>query len=224
MRRLTAFLSAVGLTLVVVISLGCVRWDHKNQIEGSGVAKTEQRDVEKFDQLSINAGVDAVVTIGDQQSLTVEGDDNIVPIIETKVEDGKLIVEPTENYHAKKPVKLTITVPQLKGVSINGSGDVDVNGLNGASSFAVAINGSGDVTARGSADSVSVAVRGSGDVKLQDLQAKNGKVAVAGSGDVTVNASDKLDVSVAGSGDVKYTGSPKVTKSIAGSGSVRRVG
>ena len=224
MRQLTALSSAIGLTLVVALSLGCVRWDQKNQVEGSGVAKTEQRDVEKFDQLSIMGGMDAVVTIGERQGVTIEGDDNIVAIIETKVEDGKLIVVPTENYRAKTPVKLTITVRQLKGVAINGSGDVDVNGLNGASSFAVAINGSGDVTAKGTADAVSVAVRGSGDVKLQDLQAKNGKVAVAGSGDVTVNASDKLDVSVAGSGDVKYMGSPKITKSIAGSGSVRKVG
>ena len=224
MRQLTALASVVGLTLVIAISLGCVRWDNKDQIQGSGVAKTEQRDVEKFEELSLMGGMDAVVTIGDQQSVTIEADDNVLPIIETKVEDGKLIVEPTEGYHAKTQVKLTITVPQLKGVAINGSGDVDVNGLNGASSFAVAINGSGDVTAKGTADAVSVAVRGSGDVKLQDLQAKNGKVAVAGSGDVTVNATDKLDVSVAGSGDVKYMGSPKITKSIAGSGSVRKVG
>jgi hypothetical protein len=224
MRQLTALASVVGLTLVVAISLGCVRWDNKDQIQGSGVARTEQRDVEKFEELSLMGGMDAVVTIGDQQSVTIEADDNVLPIIETKVEDGKLIVVPTENYRAKTPVKLTITVRQLKGVAINGSGDVDVNGLNGASSFAVAINGSGDVTAKGTADAVSVAVRGSGDVKLQDLQAKNGKVAVAGSGDVTVNATDKLDVSVAGSGDVKYMGSPKITKSIAGSGSVRKVG
>jgi hypothetical protein len=224
MRQLTALASVVGLTLVVAISLGCVRWDNKDQIQGSGVARTDQRDVEKFEELSLMGGMDAVVTIGDQQSVTIEADDNVLPIIETKVEDGKLIVVPTENYRAKTPVKLTITVPQLKGVAINGSGDVDVNGLNGASSFAVAINGSGDVTAKGTADAVSVAVRGSGDVKLQDLQAKNGKVAVAGSGDVTVNATDKLDVSVAGSGDVKYMGSPKITKSIAGSGSVRKVG
>jgi hypothetical protein len=224
MRQLTAFASAMALTLVVAISLGCVRWDNKNQVQGSGVAKTEPRDVEKFDELSLMGGMDAVVTIGDRQSVSIEADDNVLPIIETKVEDGKLIVQPTESYNPKTPVKLTITVTQIRGVSVNGSGDVDVDGLNGASSFAVAINGSGDVTAKGSADSVSVAVRGSGDVKLQDLQAKNGKVAVAGSGDVTVNASDKLDVSVAGSGDVKYVGSPKLTKSIAGSGSVRKVG
>jgi hypothetical protein len=214
----------LAVLLVVTISLGCVRWDHKHQIQGSGVAKTEQRDVGKFDELSIQGGMDAVVTIGDQQSLTIEADDNILPIIETKVEDGKLIVQPAESYSSKTHVKLTITVPRLKGVAINGSGDVDVIGLNGAESFAVAINGSGDVTAKGTAQSVSVAVRGSGDVKLQDLVAKNGKVAVAGSGDVTVNATDVLDVSVAGSGDVKYMGSPKLTKSIAGSGSVRKAG
>jgi hypothetical protein len=224
MRQVTALSSTVGLILVVALNLGCVRWDNQNQVQGSGVAKTEQRDVEKFDQLSIMGGMDAVVTIGDQQSVTIEADDNVLPIIETKVEDGKLIVEPTQGYNSKTTVKLTITVPQLKGVAVNGSGDVDVDGLNGAASFAVAINGSGDVTAKGTADSVSVAVRGSGNVELKDLRAKNGKVAVAGSGDVTVNASDALDVSVAGSGDVKYVGSPKVTQSIAGSGSVRKVG
>lgn len=223
MRRITA-LTSLGLLLVVTVSLGCVRWDNKDQIRGSGVAKTEQRDVDRFDQLSIMGGMDATVTIGDQQSVTIEGDDNIVGTIETKVKDGKLIVEPTEPYSSKTPIKLTITVAQLKGVAINGSGDVDVDGLKDEASFAVAINGSGDVTAKGTANAVSVAVRGSGNVKLDGLRAKNGKVAVAGSGDVTVNATDALDVSVAGSGDVKYMGEPRVTKQIAGSGSVRKVG
>jgi hypothetical protein len=223
MRGFTAP-SSLGLLLAVAVSIGCARWDNQNQVQGSGVAKTEAREVEKFDQLTITGGMDATVTIGDQQSVSIEADDNILPVIDTRVENGKLIVEPTEGYSSKTPVKLTITVPQLTGVAINGSGDVDVSGLDGAESFAVAINGSGDVTAKGTAQSVSVAVRGSGDVKLQELAAKNGKVAVAGSGDVTVNASDALDVSIAGSGDVKYLGSPKVTKSIAGVGDVRKAG
>jgi hypothetical protein len=193
------------------------------RVEGSGVLKSEPRDVEAFTQLTIQGAMDAKVTIGQQQSVTVEADDNILPLIETKVDGDKLLVSSTGRYNTKNPIRLTITVPSFKGVAINGSGDVDVSGLNGES-FATAINGSGDVTATGTAESVSVAIHGSGDVRLDQLQAKNGKVAVAGSGDVTINASDELKVSIAGSGDVKYMGSPKVTRSVAGSGSVRKAG
>lgn len=225
MRHLTA-MSSLVLLLAVSVSLGALQRDKqkRNQLQGSGVKKTEAREVEKFDELSIEGGMDATVTIGEQQSVTIEGDDNVLPVIETRVEDGKLIVEPTERYNSKTPVKLTITVPQFKAVAINGAGDVDVSGLNGAESFAVAINGSGDVTAKGTANTVSVAVNGAGDVKLQELAAKSGKVAVAGSGDVTINASDELEVAIAGVGDVKYVGSPKVRKVIDGMGSVRKAG
>src|SRR5215207_1069181 len=130
MRHL-ASLSSLALLLAVSASLGALQRDKqkRDQVQGSGVMKTEPRELEKFDQLAIMGGMDATVTIGEQQSVAIEGDDNVLPVIETRVENGKLIVEPTEGYTSKTRVKLTITVPQFKGVAINGSGDVDVSGL-----------------------------------------------------------------------------------------------
>ena len=156
--------------------------------------------------------------------MTVETDDNILPIIETDVAGDTLTISSHETYSTKLGVKVTITTPSLSGISIKGAGDVDIKGLSGGS-FSAGIHGSGDVKATGSVDRLDCSIRGSGDLEMGDLQARTASVSVAGSGDVTVNATDELSVSIAGSGDVKYKGKPaKLEKSIAGSGNVRQVG
>lgn len=213
----------LSLLLAASISLGCVRIN-QNRIQGSGVAKTEDRAVEQFDKVTVEGAADVRITVGPQTQLSVQTDDNILPLIETKVKGDTLVISSTQSYSTRLGVKVTISVPQLAGISIRGSGDVDVSGINGET-FSASISGAGDVTASGTVGKVDASIRGSGDLKLGELQAKSASISIAGSGDVTVNAAEELSVSIAGSGDVKYKGSPsKVSKSIAGSGSVRPVG
>ena len=191
-------------------------------VQGSGVAKTETRDVGAFSLVRLDGSADVKVTIGEKPSLTISGDDNILPLIETTVKDNQLVITSHGSISPKLPLKAEITTPSLTGFAINGSGDVKIAGLN-EKEFAASIRGSGDMTVTGAAESLKVDIKGSGDAKLDGLAAKKATVSVSGSGDVQVNATDSLTATVAGSGDVRYSGEPKeLVKSVAGSGSVQR--
>ncbi|MBL7793248.1 MAG: DUF2807 domain-containing protein, partial [Saprospiraceae bacterium] len=118
-------------------------------------------------------------------------------------------------------VKVWITVPTLKALSLAGSGDIITKtAFNGLDNLKMDIAGSGTIEVKGSANSASVDIAGSGDVKAADLETKSVEVSIAGSGDCYIHAVDMLKVSVAGSGDVHYKGRPRVKTSIAGSGEV----
>ena len=117
--------------------------------------------------------------------------------------------------------KVRITVPDLAGYDVAGSGDAKITGLKGKS-FVASISGSGDVTASGSADHVEASISGSGDIDLKNVKSRNAEVSVTGSGDIAVSASEKLDASIAGSGSVTYYGNPQVSKSVVGSGEVSK--
>jgi hypothetical protein len=190
-------------------------------ITGSGNLKTEVREVEKFDRVSVRGSGDVKITIGDVQTVKVTADDNILPTYETTVDRGELILKPTQSIQPKTQIVVEITVPSLTAASIAGSGDIDAAGLNEkAVSFAIA--GSGDITAAGTAGTVSSAIKGSGSIDTSKLATKDATVTVAGSGDITVNATDRLTVNIAGSGDVRHVGKPKnITKNIRGQGDVR---
>jgi hypothetical protein len=208
----TAFLGIVG----------CSFSSAEDRIKGSGVSVTEQRTVNKFDRISLRGSGDLSVTIGEAASVSVSGDDNVVSIIKTEVSDGQLVIEPAKSYSSKSRLKVEVVVPSLTALSIAGSGDAVVTGLNESETVDLSITGSGDLKANGSVGELKARVAGSGALELRELKARTASVSVSGSGDVRVFASETLSVSVAGSGDVRYYGEPKnVQRSISGSGSVK---
>ena len=218
MKRLSMAAAVIVAAALTASSPGVAGW-FDGGVRGSGNIVTEARTVPEFDRVSAGGSQTVIVTVGPARSVTIKADDNVVPLIETTVENGKLHIGSKKSY-SSADVTVTVTVPALKGVSLAGSGDVTVSGVEGGS-LGAALSGSGDITVSGKADSVSVSVSGSGEIHLFDLAARTADVSIAGSGDVEVNASDTLSVSIAGSGDITYRGKPQVKRSIAGSGDVR---
>lgn len=223
-------------------------WDWNwggNSVKGSGIVKTEKRDVTGFNSISVSIPANVTIVQGDSEAVLVEGDDNILPLIETVIEDRGLKIRFKEKNQSvsTSSLKLTVNAKSVEGVTVAGSGDVSAARLRSttlkarisgsgnlnignldADSVTVSVAGSGNFAAAGKAKHVDTRIAGSGDMKIGKLEANTVKVSVAGSGDATVWAKESLTVSVAGSGDVKYYGDAKVSQSVAGSGSVRRLG
>ena len=212
-------------------------------LQGSGNSATETRNVAEFQAIGLSGSMDLVVRQGAVQSVRVQADDNLLPLLETVVDNNSLQVrwKKGQSLNTRARVLVTVVVPKLGGLSVAGSGDVRLEtfstpalqlSLSGSGDarlealttddLGIRISGSGDVTGNGTAARVKVSIAGSGDVRLADLRADDVTVAIAGSGDAAVNAQKTLQVSIAGSGDVTYTGNAVVKSSVAGSGSVKR--
>lgn len=216
MRRTVVLVLAVALAAGAMA--GC-DLDDLNATKGSGDVVTETRDVSGFEEIDVRGSGEVTVDVTGTESLTVEADDNILPLLETNVRNGVLVLSVESNIDPTVGPSYTITAATLQGVSIAGSGDVTATGLD-VDSFEVDIAGSGDVSPTGAAGTLAVAIAGSGRYQGEDLVAATGSVDVSGSGSAVVNVTDELDVDVAGSGNVEYIGSPTVTQSISGSGDV----
>lgn len=217
------FMKPVAIALLGMavsgLSTSCIAG--KPTIKGSGVAKTESREVEQFDRVAVGGAFDVVVKIGEPQSVVISADDNLLEHIDTEVKNGQLRIDSDESLQSKQDIKVEITVKSLKAAALAGSGDMKIDGVK-EPELKLAIAGSGDVKATGAVEDLETSVAGSGSFKLEDLDAKTAKVEIAGSGDAALRVSTQLKVSIAGSGDVTYIGSPDIKKSIAGSGNVRQ--
>lgn len=214
---------------------------------GSGRIATETRRVPDFEAIALAGSIDLHVRQGAQPALEVSADDNLLPLLETRVESGprgatlRVSWKRGATIVTRSRVVVNVVVPQLKSlsgagagdltvesfdtpalqVSLAGAGDVKLPGLR-TGELGVGISGSGVVSGSGHATKLAIRIAGSGDVRLDDLQADEVTVRIAGSGDAAVVAQKSLEVSVAGSGDVTYRGDATVRKSIMGSGSVTR--
>jgi hypothetical protein len=242
--------ATAALALLTALPATCMAWEWSwggKSVTASGNVKTETRDVTGFTGISLSLPAKVTIKQGGKEGLTIEADDNFLPLIETVVERGQLRIRPTEkNMNFKgRSMKLNITVdvinidslsvagsgdivadqlnsPKLK-TSIAGSGDVNIKALT-ADSVKASIAGSGDLNLGGSANEFEASIAGSGTVKADRLKAKSVVLKIAGSGDASVWATENMKLSIAGSGDVKYWGDAKVTQSVAGSGSIKRLG
>jgi len=189
--------------------------------EGSGVAATQVRDVAAFSGVELAGSNNVVIRVGGKQSVVVRADDNLLGHVTTEVQSGTLVIGNTPgSFTTKSPMSVAVDVPTLNGLTLSGSGNIVVEGID-AESLTVALPGSGTLTGSGTATRLDVTVSGSGLVRFTQLVASDVRALVSGSGSIFVTATTSLDASVSGSGAVIYAGSPQnVTKSVTGSGAI----
>jgi hypothetical protein len=191
-------------------------------VVGSGKVTSQTRSATGFSSVVLKGSANVFVTLGPSESVVVEADDNILPLIETDVQNDRLVINTRANTHinTSNPVRVTVTMTSLKGVALSGSGNIDVSGLQ-EGSLLFELPGSGNITVTGAADSVNISLPGSGNIYCDGLMAKSATVTLNGSGNIKVYASQSLDASIRGSGEIRYAGNPTtVNKSITGSGSI----
>ncbi len=205
----------IPVLLLSLIVAGC-----QLGITGSGVSKTEQRNVEDFDSVSLSGTGDVTIQVGQPKSVEVTLDDNLIGLVETRVENGKLIISAKEMYNTKLGLKVKIGTPNLTAASVSGVGDMTILEATG-DELELTVSGVGDITAKGTVKSVKANVSGTGDANLKDLIAETVSVSVSGVGDAKVNATKSVDATASGVGNVEIYGNPAdVKRNASGVGSV----
>ncbi len=227
------FFSAIILFLVTSCDFDC--------IEGHGDVKSQTRTMKPFKKISL--GVDAkVILVKDSvQSVRIEAQSNLLDAIDTEVSGDCLNIDTEGCISTHKPIVIYVSMTDLEGVEVNGSGTIEsqsnfpaedvelkINGSGtmtlelSAKTIDAVINGSGDVNLKGSTREFKGEIAGSGNLNTDKMPADESKVEIHGSGNAYVFAIRKLDVDVAGSGNVYYKGTPDISTNISGSGRLEK--
>src|SRR5437660_12915469 len=82
-------------------------------VHGSGVRKTEKRDLPAFNAIETSGAFEVNVDCQKPASFELEADDNLLPLVETEVRDGVLRVRTTRGYSSSGGIVLRIAVPDL---------------------------------------------------------------------------------------------------------------
>ena len=240
-----AFAAFAMAAPMATVSASPLDWIGGERMRGSGAVKKQARAVAHFTGLSLSVPAQLDLRIGNSEGITIETDDNLLPLIETVIDNGTLKIRPVKKNMNLQATTMKIIVrarevdrvalggsgairsDALRGgrmqFDLGGSGSIDVKSIDG-DAVSVTVGGSGNFkTGGGNAKTVSVSIGGSGNVDLGKMAAAKASVSVAGSGTAVVWARDTLSATIAGSGDVHYYGDPTVSRSVVGSGDVTRV-
>lgn len=214
------------------------------KVEGNGNLKKETRTVGSYNALASSGSWDVRVSYGSSNTIEVEGDENLLPYIETVVEGNTLQIKAKNksNLRSKRKVTVYVSLTKVTAVALSGSGDISGNGnfsndgntdvkLSGSGnikfafeqfkSLEVSISGSGNVVLEGKANTVNARISGSGNADCSGVTAEDATGKISGSGNIKINANKSIDASISGSGNVYYKGSATdVRTHKAGSGRV----
>jgi len=211
-------------------------------VVGNGSIETQKRELPAFSAINVGGSATLKVHRG-AQKVEISCDSNILPYIVTTVSGNELTIgfKPLTSIMSSSKMQFEITLPELAGIRLSGSGEAYVDAFKG-DSFTGIVSGSGSVKAADLAYSgVSLASSGSGGfeakVKAERLDLRctgSGGVSLSGSagrGEIAVSGSGKIGgrdfavnearIAVSGSGNVEIRAIKNLDATLSGSGSIR---
>jgi hypothetical protein len=192
-------------------------------IRGSGTPKTETRNVSGFKEIKANGAINLEVSFKPEYSLTIEADDNLLEYINTDVNGGTLVIESRgQKINPKSKINVTITMPELVNLEINGASTGSVAGVK-ADKLHLSISGASKLKIDGEVRELKATAAGASSIDAEGLKTENANVDASGASNITVNASGDLSANASGASSVKYIGEPKSLKqNSSGASSVKK--
>ncbi len=204
---------------------------------GNGNVVAEERTIEPFHEITASRGINLYVTQGENTSLRIVADDNLLKIIETEVIGGELIIRSTENVKNAKSYKVYVSTPEIDLISAKAgcnvysetelvSSDFNISASAG-SNIRLSVQAENIEASASSGSNISIdgltsefigrASSGS-NLKAEDLKTKNAEVHVSSGANIWVSTSHALNARASSGGNIFYRGNPTETNFSKSSG------
>lgn len=231
-----------GLILTAIVAAAAATGCTARQSEDPGPKGARDFAVGDFKSIESAGSYDVTVRTGARPSVRAEGPQNVLDRLVVEVKGDRLTIRQQNgsfSWSRAEPVRIAVTVPELHGATIAGSGTLTVDKVV-ADTFKASIAGSGDLSlpqvraksleleiagsgsgsVAGQVDAANYSIAGSGEVDASKLQAKDIELSIAGSGGVSANATGTVQGAIMGSGEARITGGAKCQVTKAGSGTI----
>jgi hypothetical protein len=193
-----------------------------NHVKGSGAMKLEKRDVPVFSSIEVSGAYEVEIVAQKSQSLEVEGDDNLLPLIKTEVNDGVLHIYNEKGFNTKNKLRVRITVQNMEGINTSGASDINVSGVK-TDDVDIDASGASNIKIAGETKGFRVDMSGAGELDAKELHAQSAVVHISGAAQADVYATEALAAKVSGAGTLNYYGNPKnVEEDSSGAGSISK--
>lgn len=109
--------TAIYLIKTLIVAITALLFGSCTGVSGNGKIKADNRVVDQpFTGIEVSSGLSAYVSQGDKTSITVEADDNLLPLIQTEVSNGVLKIYSKQNLQNGSSVHVYVTLPQVNSL------------------------------------------------------------------------------------------------------------
>ena len=175
------------LAILAVLTAGCATTGKQVSLTG-------------FDRVEIQDGFHVDIIVGEEYSVTLEVDDDVLEKVEAVKQGDTLVIraKPFQGIIPGSPAA-KVTMPALTALSLGSGSHVNV---------------------KGSGDDLTLKASAGSHADLSGFRVENAVVTASSGSHVTVNVSDKLDASASSGSHIHYYGDPYIKSSNVPSGSI----
>ena len=219
----------VGLAFANFFSVGRVtnqlfnfKVDIGDRVSGSGNSATERRDVSSFNEIEVSGAFQVEIVAGKDFSVELQADDNILPLIQTKVSGDTLQIELTQSVKTKSGMIVRVSAPNIERVQSSGAAKITASGIKNEQ-FSIDANGASKIILNGETGRLGIDVTGASNIDAEQLVAGTVNIDSSGASKIAVNAKDEIHTQASGASRITYTGDPKTVESqTSGSSSITK--
>lgn len=231
-------MTRTALALALLASAGCFAHD---QVRASGKAQHETREVGAFNGVSVASGIRVLIEAGPRAPIELEGDDNLLPLIETSVEEHTLHVRYRRGTNIWGGGEATVRVRAPEIRSLEASGGAEIRGrVANTAELELEASGGGEIHVRdldvdrlvagssggahlelsGRARRLEIEMSGGAKVIAGKLVTRTVKIDGSGGAHAEVTASEIIRGSLSGGSDVRLHGNASSRVSTSGGAEV----
>ena len=232
--------------LAIAICSSCSKDDtNSGCVSGEGAITTSTIAISEFTGIDLAFTSDIIVNQGTTQEVRATGHPNIIDLISTNVSNNVWTADFGNNLCVTDfDLSIEVTIPSLRSLSINGTGDLTVNeftdqsgqlvieitgtgnislnNFSGIDGITASLSGTGNFTAEENIDveNLNIINSSTGDFFGFEINCNDAIANASGTGDTELTANNTLDVIISGTGDVAYKGMPSITSEVTGTGNL----
>ncbi len=185
---------------------------------GNGEVGTAERTVEAFHGVDVS-GVFVLEASEGSPSVQLEGDANLLPLVDTHVDGGILHVAVSPRISPALPLVVRVRTPELRVVDVSGAASAKI--ATGQPKFELDASGASEVSVEGAAQNFELDVSGASEVDAAALVAAHVKVEASGASNAAVTATQSVDAEASGASEITFSGpATDIRKDVSGAASI----
>jgi hypothetical protein len=216
---------------IAILCLGitaCIDGQMRRTVYGNNHVVKRDRQAGSFNGVRVSTGINVYLKQGDNESISVEADENLHEYIRTEISGGTLNVYSDANIRKAEMKNVYVTMKNIELLKTTSAGDIigqtpiktDDLELSASSAgdikleayvknLKVDISSSGSVTISGEGDSLNADLSSAGDLNAYDFKVRDADVSASSAGDADIFVTEKLTARASSAGDINYNGDPK---------------
>lgn len=225
MKKIGFIVFIVALTIGLIFSANCsFNSFSKNLrgVSGSGVSKTEARNLSGFEEIEASGAVNVEVSVQKDFSVTVEADDNLLQYIKTEMSGDTLKIYSESSISPKTKINVKVSMPEINAVDVSGASTAVVSNVK-SDSIKLEASGASKIKIDGEANSLDADASGASGINAEGLKVETADIEASGASNTTVWANGELKADASGASSIYYTGEPKnLSQNSSGASSIRK--